>query len=79
MRTRGFQIDFIDKLRNFYSTVLKRKDAIAAEEATKNSLVLPFFQMLGYDIFNPLEFVPELLPMLEPRRAKAGQTFGAAF
>ena len=29
------------------------------EEATKTSLVLPFIQMLGYDIFDPTEVVPE--------------------
>jgi hypothetical protein len=32
---------------------------IKTEEATKQSLILPFFQMLGYDVFNPLEFCPE--------------------
>jgi hypothetical protein len=34
-------------------------DQIKTEEATKQSLILPFFQMLGYDVFNPLEFCPE--------------------
>lgn len=29
------------------------------EEATKHALVLPFFQTLGYDVFNPLEFIAE--------------------
>jgi hypothetical protein len=52
-------MDFIDDLRQFSSRVAKIKDVIATEEATKNSLILPFFQLLGYDIFNPLEFVPE--------------------
>lgn len=32
---------------------------IKTEEATKQSLILPFFQILGYDVFNPLEFCPE--------------------
>ncbi|EAC6474447.1 endonuclease, partial [Listeria monocytogenes] len=35
------------------------KDSIATEEATKTSLIMPFFQLLGYDVFNPLEFSPE--------------------
>jgi len=34
-------------------------DTITTEEAAKTSLVLPFFQALGYDVFNPSEFVPE--------------------
>lgn len=33
--------------------------SIATEEATKTSMIMPFFQILGYDVFNPLEFVPE--------------------
>ncbi|MCL2579685.1 MAG: type I restriction endonuclease [Oscillospiraceae bacterium] len=52
-------MDFIDEMRHFSTHVTKVKDAISTEEATKNALVLPFFKMLGYDIFNPLEFVPE--------------------
>jgi hypothetical protein len=31
------------------------------EEATKTALVLPFFSILGYNIFNPKEFVPEYI------------------
>lgn len=33
--------------------------AITTEEATKTSLIVPFIQALGYDIYNPLEVVPE--------------------
>ena len=35
------------------------RTSIATEEATKTSMIMPFFQILGYDVFNPLEFVPE--------------------
>jgi len=52
-------MDFIDELRNFSSRATKVKDALVTEDAAKTALVLPFFQMLGYDIFNPTEFVPE--------------------
>ncbi|MFR9546906.1 MAG: type I restriction endonuclease [Rikenellaceae bacterium] len=30
------------------------------EEATKNALILPFLSALGYDVFNPLEVLPEM-------------------
>lgn len=33
--------------------------SITNEEQTKNAFIMPFFQILGYDVFNPLEFVPE--------------------
>ena len=55
----GYAMDLIDELRQFAAKVSKIKDAIATEEATKTSLVMPFFQLLGYDVFNPLEFIPE--------------------
>lgn len=43
---------FKEKYANVY-------DKLSNEEQTKNALVMPFFQMLGWDVFNPLEFVPE--------------------
>jgi len=52
-------MDFIDQLKQFSAQVEKRKDNILTEEATKTSMIMPFFQMLGYDVFNPLEFIPE--------------------
>ena len=39
----------------------KHKDNIQTEEATKNAFVMPFLQSLGYDVFNPLEVVPEFI------------------
>lgn len=32
-----------------------------AEESTKNALVMPFFAMLGYDVFDTNEFMPEFV------------------
>ncbi|MBO0475061.1 hypothetical protein IGL98_000882 [Enterococcus sp. DIV0840] len=50
---------FKDDLKAIGKRVVKLKDNIGTEEATKTSLIMPFFQILGYDIFNPIEFVPE--------------------
>jgi hypothetical protein len=53
-------MDFIDVLRQFSSRANKMYAQIQTEEATKTSLIMPFFQqVLGYDVFNPDEFVPE--------------------
>lgn len=52
-------MDFNESIKQFSKRVSKLKDTIATEEATKMSLVVPLFQLLGYDIFNPLEFCPE--------------------
>lgn len=48
-----------EKLNQFISRIEAIKDSIQTEEATKTSMIMPFFQLLGYDIFNPMEFVPE--------------------
>lgn len=52
-------MNFSDELKSFASKIERLKDNISTEEATKTSMVLPFFQLLGYDVFNPFEFVPE--------------------
>jgi hypothetical protein len=54
-------MDFIDQVRQLGTRVAKLKDSIQTEEATKMSLVIPFFQSLGYDVFNPDEFMPEFV------------------
>ncbi|MGX7013876.1 type I restriction endonuclease [Vagococcus silagei] len=53
----------MEKMKEDLKTLSKKvnslKDKIETEEATKTSLIMPFFSLLGYDVFNPLEFVPE--------------------
>lgn len=48
-----------EKLYSLSERIEKILDQIKTEEGTKQSLILPFFQILGYDVFNPLEFCPE--------------------
>lgn len=52
-------MDFIDQLKQFAKRVDSMKDSLQTEEATKTALIMPFFSMLGYDVFNPQEFIPE--------------------
>ena len=52
-------MDFIDELRQFSKRVESLKDKILTEEATKTSIIMPFFALLGYDVFDPHEFLPE--------------------
>jgi len=49
------------KLEQLYQRVDTLKDQINTEEATKNAFVMPFIQILGYDIFNPTEVIPEFI------------------
>jgi hypothetical protein len=52
-------MDFSDQLKNLSERVAKLKDQIHTEEATKNAFIMPFIQLLGYDVFNPTEVIPE--------------------
>lgn len=52
-------MEFTDKLKDFTKRIDMLRDGIKTEEATKTSLVMPFFNLLGYDVFNPMEFCPE--------------------
>ena len=52
-------MDFVDQLKQFSKRVETMRETVQTEEATKTAIIMPFFAMLGYDVFNPLEFVPE--------------------
>ena len=52
-------MEFKDELKKYTERLENIKDTLQTEEATKMSLIVPFFQLLGYDVFNPLEFCPE--------------------
>jgi hypothetical protein len=52
-------MDLKIKLEQLHQKVIGLKDQIGTEEATKNAFVMPFIQILGYDIFNPTEVIPE--------------------
>jgi len=52
-------MDFIDQVKQFSKRVESLKDGLSTEEATKTAIIMPFFSLLGYDVFNPEEFVPE--------------------
>lgn len=52
-------MDFIDQIKTLSSQISKKKEYLETEEATKNALVMPFINSLGYNVFNPAEVVPE--------------------
>lgn len=54
-------MDLIDQLRSLASRIASTKDVIQTEEATKNAMIMPFIQLLGYNVFDPLEVTPELV------------------
>ena len=54
-------MDFIDQLRVLASRIATTRTMIQTEEATKNAMIMPFIQALGYNVFDPMEVTPELI------------------
>lgn len=53
-------MDFSERLSALSSKVRDQRSTIETEEAAKNAFVMPFIStILGYDVFNPREVIPE--------------------
>lgn len=54
-------MEFSDKIKALGDKVNQLKNTIKSEEATKNAFVMPFIAALDYDVFDPLEVIPEFV------------------
>ncbi|WP_369373024.1 type I restriction endonuclease [Promicromonospora sp. Populi] len=53
-------MDIAERIASLATKIEQQKANIATEEATKNAFIMPFIaHVLGYDVFNPDEVVPE--------------------
>lgn len=53
-------MEFEDKLLLLAKKVEQQAESIVTEEATKTAIIMPFISsVLGYDVFNPTEVIPE--------------------
>lgn len=53
-------MEFVERLTALANKVAQQKSSLETEEATKNAFVMPFIStILGYDVFDPTEVVPE--------------------
>ncbi|OHX64781.1 type I restriction endonuclease [Flammeovirga pacifica] len=52
-------MDLIDRIEEIADRISKMKESVQTEEAAKNAFVMPMISALGYDVFNPMEVVPE--------------------
>jgi len=57
-----------EDLKLLAEQVKKRQAFIKGEEATKQALILPFLQVLGYDIYDPTETQPEYVADFAKKR-----------
>lgn len=63
-------MDFANKLREFAGRIEGIKEHLSTEEGTKTALVLPFLQLLGYNVFDPTEVTPEFVADVGTRRGE---------
>lgn len=54
-------MNFVEQLQALSIKTEKLCSMLETEEATKNALILPLIHMLGYDIFDPTEVIPEFV------------------
>lgn len=54
-------MDFIDEIKALSSRITTMNGVVQTEEATKNAMIMPFIQALGYNVFDPMEVTPELV------------------
>ncbi len=47
------------KITELASRTQRHREVLLTEQAAKTALVMPFLQMLGYDVFDPSEVIPE--------------------
>lgn len=52
-------MDFTDQIGAIAARLSSQVGHLLTEEATKNALVMPLIRALGFDVFDPLEVVPE--------------------
>ena len=64
-------MSFEDALLNIANRVRDYAGSLETEEATKNAIIMPFIQsVLGYDVFDPDEVVPEFVADVGSRKAE---------
>lgn len=67
-------MEFEESLNQVAAKVRDLKEGIETEEATKNAFIMPFIgQVLGYDVFNPTEVVPEFTADVGVKKRRKGR------
>ncbi len=66
-----YNMGFAEDVAKVADRVRKNADLVVGEEATKQQLILPFLQALGYDIWEPSEVIAESISDVATKK-KAG-------
>ncbi|WP_442939141.1 type I restriction endonuclease [Nostoc sp.] len=60
---------FTEDITKLSEQVRKRADQVVGEESTKMALIVPFLSVLGYDVYDPSEVIPEYVADFAIRRS----------
>lgn len=52
-------MELATRLTELQKRLTQHREVLLTEEAAKTALVMPFLSVLGYDVFNPTEVIPE--------------------
>ena len=64
-------MSFAEGINALATKIRDKKDGIETEEATKNAFIMPFISsVLGYDVFDPAEVVPEFVADVGVKRGE---------
>jgi predicted type IV restriction endonuclease len=55
----GVGMELATRLTELAAKTQQHREVLLTEQAAKTALVMPFINLLGYDVFNPAEVVPE--------------------
>ncbi|MBP2132260.1 hypothetical protein J2128_000181 [Methanomicrobium sp. W14] len=52
-------MEFSEQIKSLVARIPKLSENVSTEEATKNALIMPLINVLGYNVFDPTEVIPE--------------------
>ncbi len=61
---------FVEDIAKVAEQVRKRAELVKGEEATKMGLIIPFLSILGYDVFDPTEVIPEFIADFATKKSR---------
>ncbi|RUT30268.1 restriction endonuclease [Arsenicitalea aurantiaca] len=61
VRTMGAIMSFRETVADLAKRAISAQAIAQTEEATKNAIVMPFLRVLGFDVFDPAQVIPEFV------------------
>jgi hypothetical protein len=56
----GASMTFKEEVADLAKRAISAQAVAQTEEATKNAIVMPFLRVLGFDVFDPTQVIPDM-------------------